>query len=354
MRVVKTDKVTIKEIVECLKSNGLVIMPTETVYGAMVDATNEDAVKKLTHYKNRPLGKPFSVAVTDIEMAKEYVEVNETAETIYKQFLPGPVTVISKGTGKVAYGVESEFGTLGIRIPDYKLVLDTVRKLGKPITATSANASYKRRPYKISDILDHLSEKQKSLIDLIVDAGELPRRDPSTVIDTTLEDSVVLRQGDIKLKDEIEVVSRSAESTQNIAKELWQKYEPYYGKKAIIFALEGPMGTGKTQFTKGLAKAMGLEEDVVSPTYSLEEEYDHTLYHIDTWRMESDTELEEIGLKKRIDDKKVLAIEWADKFPETITHYDNDAIIIWVKIRYASEKPNSELENHRILTWGLL
>ncbi len=161
-------------IVEVLRNGGLVIYPTETVYGVGVDATNPKAVEKLISYKNRPFGKPFSVAVSDVEMAKKYVKINKIAREIYNKFLPGPVTVVSKGKQKVAPGIESESGTLGIRIPDYKLVTDVVSILGKPLTATSANASYKKRPYSVSNILDNLSTKQKKLIDLIIDAGTLP------------------------------------------------------------------------------------------------------------------------------------------------------------------------------------
>ena len=161
MIIKEINEIEVKEIVEVLKQGGLVIVPTETLYGALVDATNPKAVEKLTQYKNRPLGKPFSVAVAGQEMAEEYVYLNQNAKNLYKTFLPGPVTVISKGKHKVTKGIESESGTLGIRIPDYKLVLEIVKKLRKPVTATSANASYKKKPYKISDILDNLSTKQK-------------------------------------------------------------------------------------------------------------------------------------------------------------------------------------------------
>lgn len=346
--IIKTvTEITINEIIATLRQGGLVIMPTETLYGAMVDATNQTAVNKLTLYKNRPFGKPYSVAVVGMLMARNYVEINDVAKDLYKTFLPGPLTVVSKGKHNVAIGVESELGTLGIRVPKYKLVLDVVRKFGKPITATSANASYKKRPYKIEDILDNLSEKQKNFIDLIVDAGELPHNDPSTVIDTTLDDPVILRQGEVKLKDKNEVLSRCEEDTQNIAKELWQKYEQFLGTRSIVFALEGPMGAGKTIFTKGLGLAMNVKDEVISPTYSLEEEYDRgKLYHIDAWRMENDMELEEIGFGKRIKEKKIIALEWADRVINIVREYDEEAIIIWIKIAYGG------VENERLISWG--
>lgn len=349
MKIIPENKEAVEVAIESLKNGELIFMATETVYIAAVDATSEEAVKKLVSFKNRPFGKPFSVGVTDIEMAKQYVVLNKTAKDLYDRFLPGPVTVVSTGRHKVANGVEAENGTLGIRIPDYKFFQDVCSKFGKPITATSANASYQRRPYKLSDILENISDKQNKLIDLMIDAGELPHNEPSTVIDTTLDDEpTILRQGEIKLSDKNEVLSRSEENTQNIAKELWQKYYDFSGKRAIIFALEGKMGAGKTQFVKGLAKAMGIEDLVTSPSYDLLNTYG-ALSHIDTWRMvDSDSEFKELNIKDLINDKSVLAIEWADRVISEIRQFADDAIIIWVKIEYGKE------ENQRNISWGNL
>jgi L-threonylcarbamoyladenylate synthase len=354
MKIVTITEDPVKNAVKVLKNGGIIIYPTETVYGIGVNATNQRAVDKLTKYKNRPFGKPYSIAVTDIKMAKKYVELNRTAKQFYKKFLPGPLTVVSKGMHVLAKGVESEDGTLGIRIPKYKLVINIVKAFGKPITATSANASYKKRPYKVSDILNNIGQKQKGLIDLIIDAGELPKNEPSTVIDTTLDDVVVLRQGDIKLKDKTEVISRSEENTKNIAKEIWQKYEDKKGKRAIVFALQGEMGAGKTIFTKGLALAMGIKETITSPTFSLMNEYSlptthyPLLIHVDAWRMSTDNELRDLGFENLIKNKAVVSIEWADRVTDTIREFDDEAIIIWVRLNYRKS------ENERAISWGAI
>lgn len=347
MKVIPENNKAIDVVVKELQKGQLVFMATETVYIAAVDATNETAVKKLVAYKNRPFGKPFSVGVSDIKMAEKYVVLNQTAENLYRRFLPGPVTVVSKGKQKVAKGIESEIGTLGIRIPDYDFFQKVCKKINKPITATSANASYQRRPYKLSDILDNISYKQKTLIDLMIDAGELPHNEPSTVIDTTLDDEpIVLRQGEIKLKDKNEVLSRSEENTQNIAKELWQKYESFNGKRAIIYALEGQMGAGKTQFVKGLARAMGIKEKITSPSYDLLNTYKN-LTHVDTWRMiNPNQELRDLDIKNLIHNKNIVALEWADRATEEIRNYSDDAIIIWIKISYGKNI------NDRLISWG--
>jgi len=354
MQIISEKEAKVSQIVNALREGKIVVLPTETVYITAVDATNAGAVKKLCEYKNRPLGKPFSVAVVNQLMAEDYVELNDTARKLYETWLPGPVTVVSKGRHRTAPGVESETGTLGIRIPDYKLVLRVVQALGRPITATSANASYQKRPYKLSDIWDNISEKQKKLLDVAIDAGELPHNEPSTVIDTTMDDPVVLRQGEIKLKDTNEVVSRGEENTQNIGKELWQKYEHLAGQRALVYALSGEMGAGKTQFTKGLARAMGIKEEVMSPTYGLEEVYQMQGYpvaqlrHIDAWRMQVPEELEQLGFAGMINDKSVLAIEWADRVADVVRKYQEEAVVVWVKIEYG------KTENERVVSWGVV
>ena len=341
-----------KQIIDTLQNGGLVIFPCERVYGVAVDSQNTEAVEKLNRYKQRPFGKPYAIMCSNEKMAEDYVEINSVAKNLYKTFLPGPVTVISKGKGKVATGIESETGTLGVRIPDYKDMLELISKFGRPIVATSANSSYQKRPYEISDILLNISAKQRSLIDLIIDVGELPKNEPSTVIDTTLDDPMVLRQGEIKLKNKSEVLSRSEENTQNIGKELWQKYESYKGRRAIIFALEGEMGAGKTQFTKGLARAMGITELVTSPTFALENTYEipdsrFELHHFDAWRLEKSDELKTLGFSDLIKNKSVISIEWAEKVADEIRKFDDEAIIIWVKIKQGKS------ENERLISWGV-
>ncbi len=346
------------EIIKVLSSGGLVIFPSETVYGAAVDATNPKAVENLSAYKQRPLGKPYSVMVADRKMAEAVVEINATADKIYKNMLPGPITVVSKGRHVLAPGVESETGSLGVRIPNYPFLLKLISAFGKPLTATSANASYKKRPYKIDDVLKNISKKQISLISVAIDAGELPRNEPSTVIDTTYDDTTILRQGDIVFGEKNKILSRSEEETKNFGKEMWQKYQPYSDERAVVFALEGQMGAGKTQFAKGLAKAMGINDEVVSPTFNLQLEYSSVdkkmqLVHFDAWRMQNSDELEELGLAELVKLRRVVVIEWADKVADMIRSLEEEAIVVWVKIEYDPnpEKGVEAEDNRRLISW---
>lgn len=305
-----------------LAAGGLVIFPTETTYGAGVDATNPQAVEKLLAYKSRREGKPLSIAVSNLEMAQAYLEINEQARQLAAQFLPGPVTIVCQGKGTVAPGVESEFGTLGIRIPDYQLILDLVAQYGKPITSTSANGSGEKRPYSIQDIFDGLSEKQKSLIDLVLDAGQLPPNPPSTVIDTTLSTPVTLRAGEISLPqaDTTTLISRNEQETKDLAKRLLLKHWNEVKETGLVLGLDGALGTGKTIFTKGVAEFLQITETVTSPTYTYIQEYEYerhgvsgTLYHLDLWKVETEAELERLELKTLLQPNSVVVIEWVNQ-----------------------------------------
>lgn len=324
MQIVDINQVPQAEVVAMavatLRSGGLVIYPTETVYGAGVDATNQTAVDKLLKYKSRREGKPLSIAVTDQSMATNYVKLNDQAKKLYQTFLPGPVTVVSTSLGRVAPGVESEFGTLGIRIPDYPLVVNMVKILGSPITATSANSSGKKRPYSVANLLATLSDKQKSLIDLILDAGTLPTREPSTVIDTTLSTPVLIRAGAVDLGHMTDqLTTNSPDETQAYAGRLMLKHWSKLGQTGLVIGLIGPLGAGKTVFTQGVATFLGITEPITSPTYTYLHEYDWhrgqsqgKLYHADLWKLDTTAELDRLKFDDCLGQNQVLCVEWAD------------------------------------------
>ena len=303
----------------CIKQGGLVIYPTETTYGIGVDPGSQSAVDKLLQYKSRREGKPLSIAVSDKTTALRYVEINEQAQKFYERFLPGPYTVVSNlnPQANIDQLVASEFGTLGIRIPDYPLVLQWLKKLNQGITATGANASDKKRPYQISDILEELSERQRQLIDLIIDVGPLPKNEPSVVIDTTLSAPLTLR-GQLPTTTQVASIfqSHGEVETKALAGRLLLKNWNLLREKGLIFGLNGELGMGKTIFAKGVAEFLQIQEAITSPTYSYLNEYAYqrhqtqgTFYHLDAWKIDQAEELQSLKLEKLFSANNVLVIE---------------------------------------------
>ena len=322
-------KIIIKKAQAVLEKGGIFVFPTETCYGMGADATKKSAINKLYSYKTRREGKPLSIVVSDIKMAQKYVKINEMAENLYKSYLPGPITVVSKGRGKVAKGVESEYGTLGIRIPDHQLVLDIVKNFAKPFTATSANMSYLPKPYSIKALLKNLPAKNLELIDLIIDAGELPHRETSTVVDTTMNSLNIVRGGQLNIlkkstkKSILSAQTQSAKETVNFGSMNMLKYIDEPINKPLVFFLIGELGGGKTQFAKGIARGLNIKELVKSPTFTILNEYNYKFgarkgkfIHVDTWRIEDLKDLETIGLDQYLSANNIIAIEWANKFSD--------------------------------------
>lgn len=349
----ETEKKVIKETLTVFRRGGSVIYPTETCYGIGVDATNPKAVEKVFQFKSERKGKPILIAVADQKMAEDYVELNETAKNLYRNFLPGPVAVVSQTKGKVVSWIESANRTLGIRIPNYPLMLKIIAKFGKPITSTSANTSGKKSPYCLADIQTYTSKKGLALVDLILDAGRIPLRPTSTVVDTTLNEPTVLRQGEIIISEIPGQTfnSNSEQQTKLIAGEIFGRHKSLLSTKPVIFALQGELGSGKTQFVKGLAQSLQITANVPSPTFILVREYSYgtednkgILYHIDTWRMERPEELEDLGIEKMLKPGNIIAIEWLQKVRSILEKIQEQkkAHVVWINIDYVS------LEKRRI------
>jgi L-threonylcarbamoyladenylate synthase len=351
MRVLRLKQSKPKEIIrittQALAQQQLVVYPTETCYGLGADATSAKAVKKILQFKGKRLGKPILVAVADKEMAKKYVALNQTAQNLYRHFLPGPVAIVSHSKGKVAPGVASLQQTLGIRIPNYPLILRIINSFGKPITSTSANPAGKKPPYCLKDFLKYTSLKKQQLVSLFLDAGQLPLNPPSTVVDTTLQEPAVLRQGEIMI-DEIPgqvFISNSEKATQKIGAQIFNSFQNILPVQPLIFALQGELGSGKTQLAKGLGQALGIKSNIPSPTFIYVREYPFRLadsrgifYHIDTWRMQAAQDLEALGLNKMLKPGNLIAIEWLQKVRPLLEKISRQkkALVIWFTLETLS------------------
>lgn len=352
MKVVNLEKAkekgAIASALTALEKGGLIIYPTETCYGLGADATNPLAIERALEYKGERGHKPISVAVASKAMAEKYVQLNPMAKNLYRHFLPGPLTVVSKSKGGVVPSLEGPHQTLGIRLPGYPLILKLIKAFGKPITSTSANTSGKKPPYSLQELYQYTSKKRLAMIDLFLDAGRLSRQPPSTVVDTTLQEPTVLRQGEISLPEvggQV-FVSHSEDETKTIAQKILTDHQPLITNHSLIFALQGELGSGKTQFVKGLARALNIKTNVPSPTFVLVKEYPfhfkklkRTLYHVDTWRMEKGEELLDLGLEKMLQPGNIIVIEWLQKVKPVLEKLSTKkrAKVIWLTIETLSK-----------------
>ena len=183
-------------VTDILQNGGILLYPTDTLYGLGVDALNLEALKKLRELKGREEKKAISVIVADLDMAREYAEVTPLAEKLAEKFLPGKLTLVLKAKDSLPDELTAGTGTVGIRIPNHLICLKLARELGHPFTATSANVSDEKPKNAVPDILAQFGERA-SMIAKIIDTGELVESPPSTVVDARGAKPLIVREGAI-------------------------------------------------------------------------------------------------------------------------------------------------------------
>lgn len=185
-----------KEIIKTLKDGKLVIMPTDTIYGIIGDATNEDVINKVYEVKERPHDKPLLILVSNLSMLHELVtEIPKETEKIINKFWPGPLTILFKKSSKVSDALTANSSLVAIRMPNDKRLLNIMNHLNRPLISTSANIS----SYDAITNPNQLEEKMKEKIDLIVDEGTV-NNEASTLITIVNGKIEILREGSLTEK----------------------------------------------------------------------------------------------------------------------------------------------------------
>ena len=179
----------IDKICDILNDGGLVISPTDTVYGIMGDALNDDVVRKIYDIKKRPYSKPLLLLMSDLDMIFEYTNSLNSNEIKLLQSVLG-VTVILKKSEKISDLITANDDYVGIRIPDNKELIEIISKLNRPVVSTSCNISDEEVITNISLLDDNL----KSSVDYIFDGGDVNSL-PSTIVKFDNEILIVLRAG---------------------------------------------------------------------------------------------------------------------------------------------------------------
>ena len=178
------------EIIDYLKKGKIIITPTDTIYGIMADATNDEAVKKVYEAKKRSFDKPLLLLVNGLDMLKEYVlGIDDLTKKVIDEYWPGPLTILFKKNDKVSkYVTNNEY--VGIRYPDNKIIKEILDEFKKPVISTSANISDSDVITEVEMIPDELLEK----IDYVLDGGKLSNVS-STLIKIEDNKITILRDG---------------------------------------------------------------------------------------------------------------------------------------------------------------
>lgn len=181
-----------------LKQGKVLAYATDTSYGFAVDAQNQKAVKKLYKVKGRDFKKPIHVVVPSLAYAKKIGQFSAVAKKLADRFWPGALTLVLKIKDKKLKALTSGTNFIGLRMPNSNLALGLAKKLGRPITATSANLSGQPDSYSALMIIKQF-QKQKHQPDIVINAGRLPKTKPSTVVKVVGKQLEILRKGPIKV-----------------------------------------------------------------------------------------------------------------------------------------------------------
>jgi len=184
----------IEKVIEVLKSGGIVIYPTDTVYGMGCDIHNRKAVEKIAKLKGIKLEKAkFSIICNNLSQLSDYTRpINNTVFKLMKKNLPGPFTFILNANNKVPELFQSNKKTVGIRIPNNPILLEIVQEFGNPLVTTSVHDEDEIVEYTTDPELIH--ENYKDSVDLVIDGG-YGQNVASTIVDCTDGEPVIIRQG---------------------------------------------------------------------------------------------------------------------------------------------------------------
>ena len=184
----------LQEAAQIIKQGGIVVFPTETVYGIGTSGLDEKAIDNLYKIKERPKNKPISLLVSDIQMIEDLAEdITDMEYKIIKNFFPGPLTIILKKKKTIPNNLTANQDTVGIRMPSNKIARELIKYAGVPIATPSANISGKPSATNIDSIVKDFGNK----VDYYIDGGESDIGISSTIVKVCNNIPCILRKGTI-------------------------------------------------------------------------------------------------------------------------------------------------------------
>lgn len=261
-----------KEIKTIIQEGGLIVFPTETVYGIGADATNPNAVKKIFIAKGRPSDNPLIVHLADQKDLESVVSsVPDLAYQLMIRFWPGPLTMVFHKKEIIPKEVSGGLLTVGIRIPSSHAAQAVIKAAGVPICAPSANLSGKPSSTLFKHVLEDFNEK----VDMIIDGGQVDIGLESTVIDMTTPIPILLRPGAIT-KEMIEetlgigIMDATKDEIKGIPKAPGMKYT-HYAPKGKVYLIDGTKEAVISYINRALKQYDEHQVGVIAPSEYQEE-----------------------------------------------------------------------------------
>ena len=184
----------IRQIADILESGGIIIYPTDTIYAMGCDINATKSIEKIARFKGlNPKNPDLSLIFRDMSQLSEYTIIRDnTVFKLLKRNLPGPFTFIVQANNQIPKLFKNKKKTVGIRIPDNRIIMELVQELGRPIVTTSIHDQDEVLEYTTDPELIH--EKFRDFADLVIDGG-YGKNEASTVVDCTGDEPVIIRQG---------------------------------------------------------------------------------------------------------------------------------------------------------------
>ena len=193
------DESELNKIKEILDNDGVIIFPTDTVYGIACNCFSEKAIKKIFDIKKRPENKPINVLSNSLDKIKLVSKnINEKEKFLIDKYMPGAVTIILDKNEKVSDILTAGLDTIGVRIPKNNISLRILENVSYPLATTSANISGDSAGIKISDFLKEFD----GVVDAIIDGGETDLKVASTIVRVESDNKLkIIREGTLKIKE---------------------------------------------------------------------------------------------------------------------------------------------------------
>ena len=198
MKIIKElTEENLEEIKKVLEEDGIIIFPTDTVYGIGCNCYSIEGLKKLFSFKNRPLSKPINVLTNSLEKIETVAkELTEEERRLIDKYLPGDLTIIVDKKENVPDLLTANLKTVGVRIPNHEMALKILESSPYPLATTSVNLAGESPGVEVSDFLEEFKDK----VDIIVDGGKSPIGVASTIVRVEQGEIKILREGQLKVE----------------------------------------------------------------------------------------------------------------------------------------------------------